>query len=318
MWYSKFLKYLLFITLFINNSCSANKGTSLKAEQYIIYKEEKNSVESDYLYHHLHKRSNASDLVLLKEKTKSEHRNQRAKHIYLVIDTEIKEDYCIKHKGILLTIKVKNTATMTWVVYQLIEAIAQVDSRLSASDLTPAVLDFETKCATHDFAYREPYYHKNLIVDQSGVAGNHNVELDWGIWGHNLSKVLSNITDISIYAQNEKQVDQTQYCFTSIGLQRYLSAYIMDQFGRGDKQSYRFVITPQDNDIVCGCNECKALNKGIKDASESVTYLVNQLAKQFPHHQFFTLLYRSTNQVPKVTLEKMWVFLLVRLTYLKA
>lgn len=303
MWCSKSLKYLLFLTVFIVNSCSAKEGTVLKAEQYIIYKEEKNAVASDYLYHHLQKRASASTFVLLKEKTKVDAKLPTAKHIYLTTDTQLKEEYCIDHQGAFLTIRVKNTATMTWIVYQLIEAIAQVDSRFNASDLMPAVLDFQTRCATHDFDYREPYYHNNLMVDQAGVAGNHNVELDWGIWGHNLSKVLSKVSDRSIYAQQGKQVDQTQYCFTSKALESYLTNYITDQFGTGDKQSYHFVITPQDNDVVCGCTSCMTLNKGTTDASESVAYLVNRLAKQFPKHQFFTLLYRTTNQVPKATLE---------------
>lgn len=302
MWCSKTFRYIVFIMTFVIYGCSAQEQITLKGEQYIIYKVEGNEVEAGYLYYHLKKRTLNSTNLVLQATDQSENVSPLAKRITLVIDPLLEQDYCIKNSGAALDVQVRDTRTMKWLVYQLIDAISKEDNRFDTSDLPPAILAFETGCYTHDFVYREPYYRGNLEIDQSGVLGNHNVELDWGIWGHNLSKILEGNNDSSVYARIDGQINKEQYCFTSPVLKDVVTAYIVDNFG--EEEAFSFVITPQDNDLICGCESCTKRNAGRKDAAESVAFLVNQLASRFVKHQFFTLMYRTTSEVPTTVLEK--------------
>lgn len=304
MWCSKLLKYILFQVVFLVLNCSATEKMNLKAASYVVCSIERNELWSTYLYQQLQQRIKDPSVVLYSDSSPKVQNNKTAKQLYIQIDNQLEDDYCINHKGNVLEIKTRDSKTMKWIVYQLIEALSQEDTRFTATDLNPATLNFTTQCTSFDFQYREPYYRSNLAVDQSEVNGNNNVELDWGIWGHNLSKVLKDIKDPAIYAKVDGKLIEEQYCFSSLVLQQAITTHLIDNFGYGieGEQEYNFLIAPQDNDIVCGCVKCKQQNQGAEDASESMAYLINQLALQFPKHQFFMLLYRTTRKVPKVTL----------------
>ncbi|KZE76310.1 hypothetical protein AV926_16010 [Myroides marinus] len=307
MWFSKRISLLLFICLIATSSCSADNTVNLAADRYIIYVDEgtPSALWGDYLYRHLRNHTKNKDIVTLSKSEERKETNANTKHIYIGLNPLLDKDFCIAHNKEELRIKTRDIASTEWVVYQLIEAISQVDKRFKTDDLPPAILDFSTFCGTHDFGYREPYYQENLLVDQSGVLGNNNVELDWGIWGHNILKALPKPVKNSIYAKVDGEINKEQLCFTSGDLYAALSEYIIDNYGYGveEDERYRFMIAPLDNSIVCNCGGCYDLNKSSNNASESVAFLINKLARRFPKYEFYTIAYLSTKTIPKVGLE---------------
>lgn len=306
MWFSKRISLLLFICLLATSSCSADNTVNLSADRYIIYVDEgtPSAPWGDYLYRHLRNHTKNKDIVTLAKTRDRVETNANTKHIYIGLNPLLDNDYCIDHNKEELTIKTRDIASTKWIVYQLIEAISQADKRFETKDLPVAVLDFKTGYKTHTFTYREPHYLENTLEDQSGVLGNNNVELDWGIWGHNIAKAIPTDAKSSVYAKVKGGFSQEQYCFTSGDLYAYLSEYIIDNYGYGvvGEDKYRFVIAPQDNTIVCDCGGCRDLNKSSVSASESVAFLINKLGNRFPNYDFFTLAYLTTQRVPMAVL----------------
>lgn len=304
MWFSKRISLLLFICLLATSSCSADNTIPLAAEHYVIYVDKASEPWGEYLYRHLLNHTKNKGIVTLSKSKERKQIQANTKHIYIGLDPLLDHDFCIDHNKEELTIKTRDIASTKWITYQLIEAISQVDKRFETMDLSPAVIDFKTGCITHDFEYREPHYLENTLEDQSGVLGNNNVELDWGIWGHNIAKAIPRDAKSSIYARVEGGLSKEQYCFTSGDLYAYLSEYIIDNYGYGvvGEDKYRFVIAPQDNAIVCDCGGCRDLNKSSVSASESVAFLINKLAKRFPSYEFFTLAYLTTQRIPATVL----------------
>lgn len=304
MWFFKKISSLLFICLFATSSCSADNTISLAAEHYVIYVDQASGPWGEYLYNHLRNHTKNKEIVTLSKDRERKQTYANTKHIYIGLDPLLDNDFCIDHNKEELTIKTRDIASTKWITYQLIEAISQVDKRVQTMDLSPAVIDFRTGCATHDFVYREPHYFENTLKDQSGVVGNNNVELDWGIWGHNIAKAIPTEAKSNIYARVEGVISKEQYCFTSGELYTYLSEYIIDNYGFGGigEDKYKFVIAPLDNAIVCHCDRCIDLNKSSSSASESVVFLINKLAKRFPNYEFFTLAYLTTERIPTTVL----------------
>lgn len=306
MWFFKKVSSLLFICLLATSSCSADNTVYLAADRYIIYVEEGTPSASwgEYLYRHLRNHTNDKTIVTLAKTRAGKSTHANTKHIYIGLNPLLEDDYCIDHNKEELTITTRDIASTKWIVYQLIEAISQADKRFETKDLPVAVLDFKTGCKTHTFTYREPHYLENTLEDQSGVLGNNNVELDWGIWGHNIAKAIPREPKSSIYAKVDGELRKEQYCFTSGDLYAYLSEYIIDNYGYGltGDNKYKFVIAPQDNTIVCDCGGCRDLNKSSTSASESVAFLINKLANRFPNYDFFTLAYLTTQRVPMAVL----------------
>lgn len=304
MWFSNIVKYSLLSVLCCICGCKANTSEKLSSEYYVIHAADvfESKLWADYLYKHLKQHTTSHSIV---EIAIGNEEQDKAKHIYITLDDTLEHDYCIQHDSHGLQIKARDGQTIKWVIYQLIEAISAEDSRFQTDDLPPAILDFVTGCSTNDFTYREPHYLENLLLDQSGVLGNNNVEEDWGIWGHNIAKAIPSDPKSIIYARVNEQVNRDQFCFTSGDLYAYLSEYIIDNYGYGIEgtEHYHFVIAPNDNDIVCSCGGCLDLNKSITQASESVAHLINKLARRFPKYEFYMLAYLSTKTVPKMRLE---------------
>ena len=74
--------------------------------------------------------------------------------------------------------------------YQLIKKISKEDPRIDGSDLPPAIINLTDTCGTFAFDYQSIYSPSGLNPDYTGVMGLNNFDDSWGIWGHNLRKVL--------------------------------------------------------------------------------------------------------------------------------
>ena len=145
------------------------------------------------------------------------------------------------------------------------------------------------------FEYREVYL-PELPFDEGHDLYMNNVDRDWGIWGHNLSKVLPKNASQSVYAKSGNSVNSEQFCFSSDALFKYIEDYITDNYGR-DK-TVRFAILPNDNSIVCLCDRCVENGNKAGDASGAVYSMLERLTERFPEHIFFSSYYRTTSNLP--------------------
>jgi hypothetical protein len=89
-----------------------------------------------------------------------------------------------------------------------------------------------------------------------------------------------------------------QFSFSSPELLDFVSDYILENYGNGEKKRYRFMIMPNDNDLVCTCPACTELGNTSDNATPAVADFIRKLAQRFPKHSFFTAAYRTTKTAP--------------------
>lgn len=165
--------------------------------------------------------------------------------------------------------------------------------------LTPAC--GQARAADNDsiksvFKYREIYLPEG-VGENATKLGLNTLEEDWGIWGHNLGRVLPEDHSQNVYAKINGVTNKKQFCFSSNHLFQYIEEYVSDKYG--DEETIRFAIIPNDNEIVCLCEKCVTVGNSKKDASPAVTKLVRRLAERFPNHIFYTSDYKTTRGLPK-------------------
>lgn len=146
------------------------------------------------------------------------------------------------------------------------------------------------------FEYRDIYL-PTINDDENEELRLHNIDDNWGIWGHNLSVVLPEIPSKQIYATYHGGLNKEQFCFSNSKLYNYIVDYINGNYLFSD--SMRFAILPNDNSIVCMCATCRALGNTETNAAPAVFNLIEKLSKKFPKHKFFTSYYLTTTQLPK-------------------
>ncbi|MBO4801321.1 MAG: DUF4838 domain-containing protein [Bacteroidaceae bacterium] len=145
------------------------------------------------------------------------------------------------------------------------------------------------------FEYRDIYLPGNS-KDEGRLLGLHNLDRNWGIWGHNIGRILPKDHSRSIYATVEGRMNTDQYCFSSEKLFQYIVDFIDDKYDTNT--TTRFAILPNDNRIVCLCPDCIAKGCTYNDASPAVNSMIRRLAERFPQHIFFTSNYLTTRSVP--------------------
>ena len=144
------------------------------------------------------------------------------------------------------------------------------------------------------FEYRE--IHLPALTEEDAPKYLNSIDLDWGIWGHNLSVVLPDKPTPSVFAKEGITVNKEQFCFSSDALFKYIRDYIRDNFG--SEPTMRFAILPNDNSVVCMCDQCVKCGNTEHDCSGAVHHLLERLCEEFPKHIFFTSHYRTTSKVP--------------------
>lgn len=154
-----------------------------------------------------------------------------------------------------------------------------------------------TDDAAPAFEYRALCTPTNMSPKDYGITGTNNVDYDWGLWGHNIWKVVGKNPDRSIYATIGGKRDTTQFCFTSEKLYHIIESWIIDQYG--EKPTQRFTIMPADNKKACTCKACAAIGNTTDNATPAVEQMVRRLAKRFPNHFFFMTAYHTTMTPPK-------------------
>ncbi|MVZ67050.1 DUF4838 domain-containing protein [Sphingobacterium sp. DK4209] len=291
---------ILSCLIMISTACH-NDHYDLNASSYVLTAEQDAGSEKwrDYLYNQLHKRS--SDKALFRTAELDEAIPDDAKEIHVELATDLKNDYCIQYEHKKILIRVKTAKISTWMSYQLIETLGQVKKEVAVDDLPPAFIDFKTQCKDFDFAYREPHYKPNTNVDYAAILGTNNLDSEWGIWGHNITRIIQD--EPGVWATDAGQINKEQFCFSSEALYNQLHNYILDNFSSDPSEGMKFMIAPNDNKISCTCDQCKTAGNTSTNAASAVVLLLNKLAKEFRQHQFFTIRYHSVNLPSDFSLE---------------
>lgn len=173
---------------------------------------------------------------------------------------------------------------------------------LISSILSGCSANAQTQHEEQQLDYRGLYTPSNTKELQASMHTNHP-DYDWGLWGHNLSKVIKdNLTD-DMYATIDGVKTKKQLCFSSHELYDAVCDYIIDQFGYGsDTYSERISIMPMDNQLACTCTHCMAMGNAKDNATPAVSDFVTRLARKFPNHRFFTSAYHTTKAAPATPL----------------
>ena len=240
-----------------------------------------------YLYEHLKKRANDDEMVAFGVSEMDMWR------IIIQIDPTLQRGFKVACKGSDIRLTASDDKQMLWLQYQLIKKISKEDPRIDGSDLPPALINLNDTCGAFAFDYQSIYSPYGLNADHTGVIGLNNFDDNWGIWGHNLRKVLGKDAE-KVYATIHGKTDDSQLCFSSEDMYRQIENYIVDNFG--EKGNFRFVIAPDDTPYACTCATCTALGNTEKNAPPAVTELILRLSQRFPKHTFFTTSYLTTQQ----------------------
>ena len=159
-----------------------------------------------------------------------------------------------------------------------------------------------TETSAKDHENKGPFKYREIFLPE-GIGANadrlnlNTLDEDWGIWGHNIAKVIPEEHSHNIYAKVNGSTMKKQYCFSSNHLFEYIDEYIDRHYDEDER--IRFAIVPNDNDIVCLCEKCVKAGNTKGNASPAVNKLVRKLAHKFPGHIFFTSDYRTTRGLPR-------------------
>jgi len=299
--FSTTITFLIFILISLNGL--AEEFDFANKRMQIVSNGDKNSATSaDYFYNHLNKRlKHNADLQVFR--TDQITTNNTGITIYMEIVSDLNCDYEIVNTTNRLSIFAKNTAVLKWLSYMLIDKLSSYHD-VYVEDLFPNYVDFSSGQFTFAFSYREPHFNPNMNQEVSSLLLTNNVDRDWGLWGHNLSKLLKGTTKNTVYALVNGERDRDQFCFSNEDLYATIKEYIIANYGKSNRESLRFMIAPQDNKKVCTCDSCVALGNKKGDATASVVYLLNKLADEFADDFFYTIAYHTTMSPPKDKMSK--------------
>lgn len=216
-------------------------------------------------------------------------------------------DYAVTYGNKECTLTARNTRIMTWLFYQFIKHQGRLHSEIKVDDLPPDFFPVNDTVATMPFEYRDIYMPCNQNPDMTILLGLNNLEMDWAIWGHQLSRVLGSNGDTNfgfqnmssdLFARSDGLAHSEQFCFSSDKLYELTVNYILEQYGDGTKHPNRFTIGPNDNGIVCECRKCETAGNTKGNATPTVIRFIERLAARFPNHTFFIPGYSTTKAIP--------------------
>ena len=152
------------------------------------------------------------------------------------------------------------------------------------------------------FEYREVYFSQNFNKNIRTEYNTQYLELEWGLWGHNIGKWVKNeeVTD-NLYALVNGKRNHDQLCFSSPELKNIIHKNVK-RISIEDASLKRFMIAPYDNNLVCQCNLCKAKGNTKENASPAVFSLISEMAMKYPSKTFWSLGYITTKTPPNFKL----------------
>lgn len=299
--FAPFCISMLVATLPLTSGCSlANVRSFADYSEYAIAPANRSDAKdvkwADYLKKHFQKRSTDKDCVI---NTPAQDDSQL--QVIVDFDPSLPTDYKVERTNEHLCLTARTSEAMIWLLYQFMAAASETDNRFTSIDLPPSVISCQQDTAgAFAFEYRGIYSPSNSDADMLPILGTHNVDFDWGLWGHNLRKVFTDggIPSSAKALVGGKRSDE-QFCFSSNDLFTAYENYIIDNYGEGTGDDIvRFAVMPNDNNEVCMCDACRKAGNTTASATPAVTNMVERLAKRFPKHQFFTSSYSTTAKAP--------------------
>ncbi len=307
-----FKKYILIFIFFLSlSSCAQNKITLFSKENKISPKISI-PLTADILV------SNAAEDFNKKFKTvtgttlkieRSNSLNKNYNYILLRINPTQKDNFCMYRKGRNITLQGSNAQNLMYAISDFFKRY----TNLNYNELNKPKEDFTSEidipekfsnCSSPEFEYREPYYATNNDTEFRAWNKTSSLELEWGIWGHNLPKLLKNYNlPESVYAKVGSVRTKKQFCFTSDSLYKYVNENVKRIFD-SDHAFNKYMILPNDNSIVCTCSTCKAVGNTSQDAAPAVFTFLNKLAKDNSRATFFTTAYITVKDIPKFKAEE--------------
>ena len=254
---------------------------------------------SDYMKRHMTDRSEARILTNNPNGCKME--------VILHLGDDFGGDYAVKYVNRECRMSARSERVMTWLIYQFIKHQGLAHGDMVVDDLPPDMFPLRDTVVTFPFEYRDIYMPCNQNMDMTLLLGLNNLEVDWALWGHQLSRVLGSNGDNNygfqnmspeLFAKSGGLSHPEQFCFSSEKLYDLTVQYILEQYGDGTTHPNRFTISPNDNAIACECRQCEAIGNTRGNASPAVIRFVERLAARFPKHTFFIPAYLTTTAVP--------------------
>ena len=302
----------LIIFFFSLTSCAQNKVTLFSKKNKIAPKISI-PLSADILVTNAANKFNSNFKIVTGENLDIERSNSLNKnynYILLRVNPTQKENFCIYKKDQNITIQGTTSQNLEYAIEDFFkrytnlnfEAIKGNIEEYSIADTIEIPEQF-SECSSPIFEYREPYYSSNFDSNFRAWNKTNFLELEWGIWGHNLNKVVKDI-DVpeSIYAKVGNKRVKDQYCFTSDSLFKYVNEKVKLTYN-SDHALNKYMILPNDNDIVCTCGTCKAAGNTNTDAAPAVFTFLNKLAKDNRNLSFFTAAYITVKNIPRFKAE---------------
>ena len=260
---------------------------------------------TQYLCQHLDKRCSESDAVRMPEEGSANDKKELY-HIIINVNSNLPKDYSITYTDKDVTLSAKNDDQMLWLLYQFMDILGMKDSRFDVSDLPPSLWTFgHNESGNMVFEYKSVYSPSNNYPEMFPIWGIGSLNYDWAIWGHNINKMVDPKTHIYAITEDPETnaqgvEDHDQYCFSSPELYKSIENYILLNYGEEakDGKPVRFVIMPNDNNIVCQCSACRAVGNTKTSATPAVTRFIQRLSERFPNFLFFTSCYLTTASLP--------------------
>lgn len=303
---------LIVITFFSLISCAQKKVTLYSKENKIYPKINipllaNNLVENAAKEFNNNFNSIASQFLKIE---KSNTLNKNYTYIILRVNPTQKENYCIYKKNKDITIQAKDAQNLMYGINAFFKKYTSLTFNQKIKNDSNATIVNELKipktfslCSTPDFEYREPYFSSNFNPNFRNWNKTNDLELEWGIWGHNLNKIVKKYTlPQSAFAKIGGRRNKDQYCFTSDSLFKYVNEQVQTIYD-SDHALNKYMILPNDNAIVCTCATCKAVGNTSTDAAPAVFTFLNKLAEKHKNLSFFTTIYSTVKEIPKFKAE---------------
>ena len=294
------------------SSCSQNKIT-LFSKKDKIYPKISIPLSADILITKAADEFNNNFKLVTGESLKIERSNSLNKnynYILLRVNPTQKKDFCIYKKDKNITIQGTTAQNLEYAIAHFFKSFTNLNFQGKKIKLKEINIEDEIKipeqfsvCDSPQFDYREPYYSSNFKPDFRAWNKTNYLELEWGIWGHNLPKILKEYNlPQSAYAKVGSKRNKSQFCFTNDSLFKYVNKKVKLIYD-SDHALSKYMILPNDNSIVCTCNTCKAAGNTNNDAAPAVFTFLNKLAKDNRKSTFFTTAYITVKDIPRFKAE---------------
>jgi hypothetical protein len=222
-------KLLYFIMIFLSlTSCAQNK-ISLFSKEYKIYPKINIPISADILLNNAATEFNTNFKTVTGQYLKIERStslNKNYNYIVLRVNPTQKENFCMYKKDRNIHIQGKTNQDLIYAINSFFKKYTTLNFKeKNKKGIEYTVIneinipDKFSNCSSPEFEYREPYFSSNFNPNFRAWNKTNYLELEWGIWGHNLNKILKeyNLPE-SVYAKTGGNRNKKQYCFTSDSL----------------------------------------------------------------------------------------------------